>query len=273
MILDYFLTILALATFTQGVAITVHPAADCKSNQPKKNTSDVYSSVARAGDFDYGLSENSSPIAEGGPILPASACGGQYYDFSIMNDIGPFVVENCAQNVIIAESELQLALTPGCSPTVRYPNLLNKGIVEFVIKMGAGSGVVSAIVLYGPNSDEVDIEYVGKVPNTFQSMYFPQAQRRGQFELYHTSNPETDLSATYHKYGIEKTENAYRWYIDDQLVRTIDSSDPAFPGQANTLKFGIWDGSGTAGWAGTVDYFNGQSKYMAIKSINYAPYC
>ncbi|PVU87255.1 hypothetical protein BB560_006522 [Smittium megazygosporum] len=189
-----------------------------------------------------------------------------------MSDLGPFVVESCSQNVKVANSELQISLTPDCGPTLNFPTRLSRGRFDIVMRAGGGSGVVTAIVLYGPNNDEVDIELVGKTPTNFQSMYFPRGQRNGQYELYHESSPVSDLTATYHKYSIERTDSAINWYIDDNLARSLPSTDPNFPGEVNFLKFGIWDGSNTSGWAGTVDYSSGP-KSMAIKSITYAPSC
>ncbi|PVU88309.1 hypothetical protein BB561_005923 [Smittium simulii] len=169
---------------------------------------------------------------------------------------------------------LQLSMNKECGTNLISNRNFTYGRVDIVMKTASGSGAVTALVLMGPSpSDEIDIEFVGKDPTNFQSMYFVKGLRIDQQAGFHSSSPSSDLSASFHTYSFELTATAVNWYIDNSLVRSLKkSSDSTFPTAAGNFRMGVWDGSNTSGWAGTVDW-SSSPKVAYIKSIKYNPYC
>jgi beta-glucanase (GH16 family) len=108
------------------------------------------------------------------------------------------------------------------------------GKFEARMRMAAGSGTVSSMFLYHNDSYlggeepwvEVDIEILGKNPNSFQSNiitgYGPvESQnipnRKIKSEKHHAINPASNES--FHTYGIEWTPDYVAWTLDGQVVR------------------------------------------------------
>ncbi|KAJ2820558.1 hypothetical protein IWW50_005014 [Coemansia erecta] len=148
--------------------------------------------------------------------------------------------------------------------------------IEARIRIAAGSGVVSSLLLAGPApSDELDWEWVGKDMWTAQSMYFVKGQRVDpNAQYFHTpGDVAQDMAAGFHNYAIEVNPGNIKWYIDNWTTRTLLKMDGVpFPSDAGQARMGIWDGTQTSGWAGTVDW----SKAPFITEVEwfkFTPYC
>ena len=116
------------------------------------------------------------------------------------------------------------------------------GKFEARMKMAAGSGTVSSMFLYhndsylGGNEPwvEVDIEILGKNPNSFQSNIITgfgpgdgQPDRKVTSEDHHAINPASNES--FHTYGMEWTPDYVAWILDGKVVRkTVKGQGPRF---------------------------------------------
>ena len=151
------------------------------------------------------------------------------------------------------------------------------GKFEARMKMAAASGTVSSMFLYQNGSEqasaerwvEVDIEVLGKSPNSFQSNIITgRAGAQKTSEKHHTVNPAADQG--FHTYGIEWTPNYVRWTVDGNEVRKTEKgvNDPSNQ-VANLigtqgLRFNIWS-SESAEWVGQFD----ESKLPLFQFINW----
>jgi len=142
------------------------------------------------------------------------------------------------------------------------------GKFEARMKMAAGSGTVSSMFLYHNDSYlggsepwvEVDIEILGKNPNSFQSNiitgYGPgdgQPDRKVTSEDHHQINPASNES--FHTYGMEWTPDYVAWTLDGKVVRkTIKGQNDKNQVQdlgkkRQGLRFNLWSHE-DAGWVG-----------------------
>ena len=142
------------------------------------------------------------------------------------------------------------------------------GKFEARMQMAAGSGTVSSMFLYhndsylGGNEPwvEVDIEILGKNPNSFQSNiitgYGPgdgQPDRKVTSEKHHSINPASNQS--FHTYGMEWTPDYVAWILDGQVVRKTvkgqgDNNQVQDLGKKpQGLRFNLWSHE-DAGWVG-----------------------
>ncbi|ORX73545.1 concanavalin A-like lectin/glucanase [Linderina pennispora] len=194
-------------------------------------------------------------------------CDSAFIDFSKPDALSKFSVAWCPQNTYLTGTSVAMRLTPECGTTMIYPWDFKHGKMEARVRMAAGSGVVSTILLAGPEpADELDVEW---------TMYFAKGQRVDPNAWYfHTpGDVPQDMSATYHNYAIEVTQNTIKWWIDDWLVRTLNRVDGVpFPSDASRARMGVWDGSKQGGWAGTVDWSKGP--FIAeMQWFKFTPYC
>ncbi|KAJ2024401.1 transglycosylase, partial [Coemansia sp. S85] len=105
-------------------------------------------------------------------------CKSEYIDFSDPSALSKFNVAWCPQNAYQTSNSVVWRLTPDCGTTMIYPWDFQYGKLEARIRASPGSGVVSTILLAGPDpADELDWEWVGKDTWTAQSMYFVKGQR------------------------------------------------------------------------------------------------
>ncbi|KAJ2509246.1 transglycosylase [Coemansia sp. RSA 2049] len=203
-------------------------------------------------------------------------CESAVLDFSDPQALSKFNVEWCPQNVYQSNGTLIWKLTSECGTTVTYPWDFQYGKIEGRIRMAPGSGVVTSMLLAGPApSDELDWEWVGKDTWTVQSMYFVKGQRVDpNAQFFHTpGNVPQEMSAGFHNYAIEVNKDSIKWYIDDWLTRTLPrTSGVPFPSDASGTRMGVWDGSQTSGWAGTVNWAQGPFT-AEMQWFKFTPYC
>ena len=156
------------------------------------------------------------------------------------------------------------------------------GKYEARMKMAAASGTVSSMFLYQNGSEikdgrawvEVDIEILGKSPNSFQSNIITgDANNQITSEKHHNVNPAADEG--FHTYGIEWTPDYVRWTVDGvEMRKTVKGqNDPQNQVEAlkngkngvqQGLRFNIWS-SESAAWVGQFD----ESKLPLFQFINW----
>ena len=149
------------------------------------------------------------------------------------------------------------------------------GKFEARMKMAAASGTVSSMFLYQNGSEqasaqrwvEVDIEVLGKSPNSFQSNIITgKAGAQVTSEKHHQVNPAADQG--FHTYGLEWTPDYVRWTLDGQEVRKTNKGDNKNQVEnligTQGLRFNIWS-SESAEWVGQFD----ESKLPLFQFINW----
>ena len=151
------------------------------------------------------------------------------------------------------------------------------GKFEARMKMAAASGTVSSMFLYQEGSEiadgrpwvEVDIEILGKSPNSFQSNIITgKAGAQVTSEKHHQVSPAADQA--FHTYGIEWTPTYVRWTIDGQQVRKTETGVNDSKNQVANLigtqglRFNLWSSEST-NWVGQFD----ESKLPLFQFINW----
>ncbi|KAJ2762665.1 putative glycosidase CRH2 [Coemansia nantahalensis] len=224
------------------------------------------------------------PDASANPVAnPASSpdssgrtftCKSDFVDFSQPGAMSKFSVEWCPQNAQQTKDSVQWRLTRECGTTMVYPQDFRYGRVEARVRIGAGSGVVTAFLLLGPApSDEIDFEWVGKDVNSVQTMYYVQSHRVDNLPGVVSVNQQSgDLSTTFQNYAIELNRDSVKWYLNGERIRTLPKNSAEFPSDASRARMGIWDGTQTGGWAGTVDWNTGPIT-AEMQWFNFTPYC
>jgi len=145
------------------------------------------------------------------------------------------------------------------------------GKYEARMMMGATSGTVSSMFLYANGSEikdgrpwvEVDIEILGKDPNSFQSNIITgTASKQITSEKHHTVSPAA--TAAFHTYGLEWTPTYVRWTLDGVEVRKTEGGQVSNLTKAQGLRFNLW-ASESEGWVGPWD----DNKLPVFQFINW----
>ena len=145
------------------------------------------------------------------------------------------------------------------------------GKFEARMKMAAASGTVSSMFLYQNGSEiadgrpwvEVDIEVLGKNPNSFQSNIITgKAGAQKTSEKHHAVSPAADQA--FHTYALEWTPNYVRWTVDGQEVRKTEGGQVSQLTGTQGLRFNLWS-SESAAWVGQFD----ESKLPLFQFINW----
>lgn len=149
------------------------------------------------------------------------------------------------------------------SPTLQSKFYIFFGTVESHVKMAKGGGIITSVVLQSDDLDEIDWEWVGYNTTGVQSNYYGKGNDssydRGGY--HYVPNADTE----FHNYTTYWTQEKIEWWIDSELVRTLNCEDALegknFPQTPSNVRFGIWPAGdkknpqGTIDWAGgTVDY-------------------
>ncbi|KAJ2684988.1 transglycosylase [Coemansia spiralis] len=201
-------------------------------------------------------------------------CKNEFIDFSQAGAMSKFSYVWCPQNSYQTSNSVVWRLTPECGTTMVYPWDFKYGRIEGRIRIGATSGVVTALLLLGPApSDEIDWEWVGKDLTHAQTTYYVQGHNVDSLPMaFGVSQPDGDLSTTFQNYAIELTRDSVKWFINGNIVRTLVKGAKEFPSAASRPRMGIWDGTRTGGWAGTVDW--SLSPFTAeMQWFNFTSYC
>ncbi len=165
-----------------------------------------------------------------------------------------------AENVKTSAGIMQLSLTkapnrlrPYKCAEIRTHARLGYGLYEARIRTAAGSGLNTAMFTYsGPPltkvHDEIDFEFLGKVPQRVQTNYFTAA--RGGHEAHIPLG--TSGAAAFNRYAFEWLPGSMKWYVNGRLVRTVSGTgQPSVPGQ---FFLTLWSGTTAVdGWLGKFD--------------------
>lgn len=127
------------------------------------------------------------------------------------------------------------------------------GFFECRLKASNKSGTVCSLVLYtGPAHgtiwDEIDIEILGKDPYKAQCNYF--ADSEGGHE--HMVNLGFDSSADFHNYAFEWQPQFIKFYVDGNLVYTVNNNGQKFPVTPSMYILTYWNGN-AVNWMGAFD--------------------
>ncbi|KAK1991703.1 concanavalin A-like lectin/glucanase, partial [Colletotrichum falcatum] len=151
----------------------------------------------------------------------------------------------------------------GDAPTIETSWYFFFGRAEVLMKAAPGTGVVSSVVIESDDLDEVDWEWLGGKDAEVQTNYFGKGNTtsfdRGAFHAVSASQGEV------HNYTIDWTPDAVTWYINDNLVRTLNFADAVggknFPQTPARLRLGIWAGGDPNNNPGTIEWAGGQTDY------------
>ncbi|KAJ2791256.1 putative glycosidase CRH2 [Coemansia guatemalensis] len=263
------------------------PAPSSSSSNKESVETSSADSTESATDSATEASESASLVPEGSSNAVTSGtfsqepsdrvytCKSEYIDFSKSDAMSKFSFVWCPENAYQTQDSVVWKLTQQCGTTMVYPWDFHYGRIEARVRIGAGSGVVTALLLLGPApSDEIDFEWVGRDLTHVQTMYYVQAHRiEATSQAFGISqNKDSDLSTTYQDYAIELLEDSVKWYLNGKLLRTLNKGADEFPSDASRAKMGIWDGTQTGGWAGSVDWSKGPFT-AEMQWFNFTPYC
>ncbi|KAJ2237671.1 transglycosylase [Coemansia sp. RSA 1722] len=226
---------------------------------------------------DVDLPSTASGIYSQEPQDLVYTCNSEYIDFSQGGAMDKFSFVWCPQNAYQTGDSVVWRLTQECGTTMVYPWDFHYGKIEGRIRIGGGSGVVTSMLLLGPApSDEIDFEWVGKATTQTQTMYYVQSHRVDVlpqvFESRQQDGSSADLSSLFQNYAVELNRDNVKWYINGKVVRTLPKTSDDFPTYASRARMGIWDGTQTSGWAGTVDWSHGPFT-AEMQWFNFTPYC
>ncbi|KAJ2517279.1 putative glycosidase CRH2 [Coemansia sp. RSA 2049] len=269
------------ATNTQVQASTTGAAQTTESPQ---STTASTSTTSSSSSETTSSSSSPTPDAQSGQIVLGTysqeptgrqyTCNSDFVDFSKSDAMSKFSFVWCPENAYQTSNSVVWKLTGSCGTTMVYPWDFYYGRIEARIRIGSGSGVVTAMLLLGPApSDEIDFEWVGKDTTHVQTMYYVQSHRVDNLpEVFGAAQNNGDLSTTFQDYAIELNKDSVKWYLNGILLRTLDKGAQEFPSDASRARMGIWDGTQTSGWAGTVDWSQGPFT-AEMQWFNFTPYC
>lgn len=152
------------------------------------------------------------------------------------------------------------------------------GKVECDIKAASGLGIISSFYLQSDDLDEIDVaEVFGNNVYEFQTNFFIKGNTttwdRG---AYH---PLPNPLENFNRYTMEWTPDVIKWFINDQLVRTLDSSNKyGIPKSPMKVKLSLWAGGdpgnskGTIDWAGAISNYIGLPYTMKIRNLYASDY-
>ncbi|OHW97025.1 murein transglycosylase [Colletotrichum incanum] len=151
----------------------------------------------------------------------------------------------------------------GDAPTIETSWYFFFGRAEVIMKAAPGTGVVSSVVIESDDLDEVDWEWLGGKDAEVQTNYFGKGNTtsydRGAFHTIAATQTE------FHNYTIDWTTEAVTWYINSNLVRTLNYADAVggknFPQTPARLRLGIWAGGDPDNDPGTITWAGGETDY------------
>ncbi len=141
---------------------------------------------------------------------------------------------------------------------LRTEDSFQYGRFEVRMKSALGSGVVSSFFTYrdfweegltsNSNWNEIDLEWLGMYDDKVQTNLIIQNEWDLPDLVDLNVNPHDD----FHVYAIEWTPNNVNFFIDDQLIRSVDNfyADSLYHGQK--LMMNIWQPT-YVDWVGTFD--------------------
>lgn len=166
------------------------------------------------------------------------------------------------------------------APTISSNWYIFFGKVDLVMQAAPGTGIVSSFVMESDDLDEIDLEWLGGDTTQVETNYFG----KGNTTTYDRATYETVASpqTTFHTYTIDWTSAYIKWFVDGNLVRTLNYGDANggknFPQTPMQVKMGNWDGGSSTSPEGTVQWAGGHSDFsqgpftMYVKSVTIQDY-
>lgn len=161
------------------------------------------------------------------------------------------------------------------SPTMQSNFYIFFGIVESIVKMAPGPGVVSSVVLQSDDLDEIDWEWVGYNTSGVQSNYYGKGNHTSYDRAGYHYVPNADKE--FHNYTTYWTHEKLEWWIDGDRVRTLHYEDAVggknFPQTPCNVRVGIWPAGDPSQEPGTIEWAGGEVNYhdspyvMTVQSI------
>lgn len=166
------------------------------------------------------------------------------------------------------------------NPSLQSKFYLFFGKIEVICIPAVGKGIVSTVYLQSDDLDEIDLEWIGTEDTQVQTNWFSKGETstydRG---AYNSLSDSDDLFSTSHNYTIDWTKESIKWYIDDELVRTVgNSSSEGFPQSPMAVFIGVWAGGDPSNSEGTIEWAGGETDYsdapfsMLVKSMKIENY-
>jgi beta-glucanase (GH16 family) len=161
------------------------------------------------------------------------------------------------------------------SPTIQSNFHLFFGQVEVIMQAALGQGIVSSIVIQSDDLDEIDWEWIGGNETHVQTNYFGKGNTTSYDRaIWHeVQTPQ----ALYHNYTTDWQKDKTDFYIDGQIVRTLEKEEANggknYPQTPADVRLGIWPGGDpknneyTIEWAGGAVDYDKAPFVMAVKSI------
>ncbi|BDD62458.1 hypothetical protein MPDQ_008000 [Monascus purpureus] len=161
------------------------------------------------------------------------------------------------------------------SPTMQSNFYIFFGVVETFAKMATGRGVVSSVVLESDDLDEIDWEWVGYNTSGVQSNYYGKGNHSSydRAGYHYVENADSE----FHNYTTYWTHEKLEWWIDGQLVRTLNYEDALggknFPQTPCNVRIGIWPAGDPSQPTGTIEWAGGEVDYdkspyvMTVQSV------
>jgi beta-glucanase (GH16 family) len=135
------------------------------------------------------------------------------------------------------------------------------GVMEAHVKMSPGRGIVSSVILMSDDEDEIDWEWVGYNTSSVQSNFFGKGNTttsdRGGFHT--VLNADTE----YHNYTSYWDKDRLEWWIDGDLVRTVNYSEPKtlygknYPQTPCRVKASVWPVGLASSSVGNIEWGGG----------------
>ncbi|KAL4921839.1 concanavalin A-like lectin/glucanase domain-containing protein [Aspergillus aurantiobrunneus] len=152
------------------------------------------------------------------------------------------------------------------SPTLQSTFYIFFGIIEMQVKMAAGPGIVSSVVLQSDDLDEIDWEWVGYNTSEIQTNYYSKGVTNYENgEFFWVDNADTE----FHNYTTHWTEEKIEWWVDNELLRTLtyeetkNGSEYSYPQTPSNVRIGIWPAGDPDNAQGTIDWAGGPVDYDA----------
>lgn len=174
------------------------------------------------------------------------------------------------------------------APTITSAKYIFFGKISAEIKAAPGTGIISSFILQSDDLDEIDWEWIGGTDSSVQTNFFG----KGNTTTYDRStvNSVTTPEEEWHTYTLDWTSSTIKWYIDNNLIRTVNYGDAIalngknYPQTPMRVKIGSWVGcasqaaasnpatSGTCSWAGGPADFSKAPFDMLVKSVTVEDY-
>lgn len=213
---------------------------------------------------------------------PDTALGNSNYSINFIDyEMSATVWNTTAGSIGYGDNGAEFIINQrGDSPTVQTEFYIFFGTIEVIFQAAKGQGIVSSIVIESNDLDEIDWEWIGGNNTHVQTNYFG----KGNTTSYDRAKwyPVSDPQESFHNYTTHWTPEALEWWIDGNLVRTLEYADANgglnYPQTPSNIRLGIWAGGDpsnnnyTIEWAGGVTDYNDAPFTMTVQSVRISDY-